>query len=190
MEIRQAILSKTLIKFNMQTSSLCVYMAFIWFLLMKLPSAESSVGQCSVSSDIHEFKRYYETVKEILHMKDTITEVSLLKASVLNQINSSEECCFLLKLVRFYLTNILPNLEFKNSKMHKGFNRLANSILGLKIELKHCHATMRCPCGEQSHRIIEDFKTAFYKLDTEAASLKAVGDLNILFRWMEKNFLA
>ncbi|XP_075471530.1 interleukin-20-like [Ascaphus truei] len=167
----------------------CLCLVLIGFLLMKMPSTEANMGQCPITVDIHEFKRYFEAVREILHNEDTVTEVSLLKTSVLNQIHSSERCGFLLTLGRFYLNNIFPNLEFTPRETHRGINRLANSILGMKIELKHCHATMRCPCGEQSHRIIEGFKKEFYKLDTKAATLKAIGDLNILFRWMEKNLM-
>ncbi|XP_053311901.1 interleukin-20-like [Spea bombifrons] len=101
----------------------------------------------------------------------------------------SERCCFLLQLGDFYVNNVFPKVEMTTSKTSRSLNHLANSILGLKIELKHCHSTMRCPCGEQSHRLIHVFKKEYFKIETEAAAVKAVGDLNILFPWLEKNFL-
>ncbi|KAE8623686.1 hypothetical protein XENTR_v10005696, partial [Xenopus tropicalis] len=111
---------------------------FICVLMMKIKRIESSGNHCPVSSDIQEFKRYHDAVKEVLHKKDVITDVSLLKARVLNQIHPSEQCCFLLQLGRFYLNNVFPKLEFSSMKEQKCLNHLANSVLGLKIELKHC----------------------------------------------------
>ncbi|XP_053561280.1 interleukin-20-like [Bombina bombina] len=132
---------------------------------------------------------YPHTMSRSEYHQDTVIHISLLKTSVLNEIKASERCCFLLRLLGFYLNNVFPNIEFDSGHVNRSCNQLANSLLGFKIELKQCHATMRCPCGEQSHSVIEDFKEEFYKLDTEAATVKAVGDLNILFHWMKKNFL-
>ncbi|XP_075053892.1 interleukin-20-like [Mixophyes fleayi] len=126
--------------------------------------------------------------EELLHEKDMITDISLIKESVLNQIHVSEQCCFLLKLGKFYLDKVFPNIQFTQRKTHRHFNNLANAVLGMKTNLRHCHATMRCPCGDQAFERMEDFKDGFYKLEPSAAVRKAVGDLNILFRWMEKNF--
>ncbi|XP_053311902.1 interleukin-20-like [Spea bombifrons] len=123
------------------------------------------------------------------YTKDKITDVRLLKASTLTSIHPSERCCFLLELGHFYVNNVFPKVEMTTSKTSRSLNHLANSILGLKIELKHCHSTMRCPCGEQSHRLMHVFKEEYFKLETEAAAIKAVGDLNILFPWLENNFL-
>ncbi|OCT91927.1 interleukin-20 [Xenopus laevis] len=168
--------------------SALVSTVLVCILMMKIKIIESSGHHCPVSLDIQEFKKYHESVKEVLHKKDVITDVSLLKAKVLNQIHPSEQCCFLLKLGRFYMNNIFPKLEISSIKEQKGLNHLANSVLGLKIELKHCHSSMRCPCGDQSHKIMEDFRETFYQMETEAAIIKAIGDLNILIRWLEKNY--
>ncbi|XP_040278110.1 interleukin-20-like [Bufo bufo] len=143
---------------------------------------------CPVSQDMLELKQYFETIKNILHDSDKVTDISLLRSSALNKIHASEKCCFLLKLGTFYVTNIFPQLNVSISKTHREFTHLANSMLSLKIELKHCHATMRCPCGEQAHTAMEEFKTSYYKMKTQDAIFKAIGEMNVLFYWIEKNF--
>ncbi|CAH2220966.1 Hypothetical predicted protein [Pelobates cultripes] len=160
-------------------------------LLIKLPSTVASERKnlCPVFAEFYEFKRHFEAIKDVLHNEDLITDISLLKANTLNNIHASEHCCFLLKIGQFYLANVFPNVSDRSKTLQRHFSHLANSVLGLKIELKHCQSTMRCPCGMYSHQIVEDMKAEFYKLDMEAASLKAVGELNILFSWMERHFL-
>ncbi|XP_073525293.1 interleukin-20-like [Phyllobates terribilis] len=154
---------------------------------MKMPSLEAKKS-CPISQDMLEFKKYFEAIKDNLHDKDKITDMNLLKASALNKIHASERCCFLLKIGTFYVTNIFPQLELNISKTQREFSHLANSMLGLKIELKHCHATMRCPCGEQAQIMMEEFKNDYYEMKTQDATVKAIGELNVLFHWVEKNF--
>ncbi|XP_063302969.1 interleukin-20-like [Pelobates fuscus] len=156
-------------------------------LLVKIPNTVGNEQNlCPISEDIHEIRRHFKSIKDTLHSKDKITDVILLKANKLNNIQSSEKCCFLLELGRFYVENVFSNVTFDQLEERRGLHHLANSFLGLKIELKHCHSTMRCNCGKESHQVMKDFKDDYYKLDTKAAALKAVGDLNILFHWMEK----
>ncbi|XP_077155256.1 interleukin-20-like [Ranitomeya variabilis] len=143
---------------------------------------------CAISQDMFELKKYFEVIKDILHDNDKITDINLLSGRALNEIHVFEKCCFLLKIGTFYVTNIFPQLQFNISKKHREFSHLANSMLGLKIELKHCHATMRCPCGEQAKIMMEEFKHDYYKMKTQDATVKAIGELNVLFHWIEKNF--
>ncbi|XP_071989601.1 interleukin-20-like [Engystomops pustulosus] len=156
-------------------------------MVMNIPSLEAKKS-CPVSKDIRELKKYFEAVKDIVHDHDKITDINLLSAGLLNKIDASERCCFLLKLGTFYVTNIFPQVHLTISKMQREFSNLANSMLGLKIELKQCHATMRCPCGEQAQTTMEEFKNGYYKLKTQEAVFKAIGEMNIIFHWIEKNF--
>ncbi|XP_075707290.1 interleukin-19-like [Rhinoderma darwinii] len=178
---------KTRIAYIMQSAYSCFYIVVVGVMLMKMPSSEAE-NICPLSQDMLELKRYFEVIKKILHDNDKITNIRLLKESTLNKIHPSERCCFLLKLGTFYVTNIFPQLELNTSKMHRKFTHLANSMLSLKIELKHCHATNRCPCGEQAHTAMEEFKNDYCKMETPNATLKAIGEMNTLFHWIEKNF--
>ncbi|PIO31191.1 hypothetical protein AB205_0157550, partial [Aquarana catesbeiana] len=170
----------------------CIIIASI--LLMNMSCIKATGDRCQLSADISELKRHFEAIKGFLHDGDIITDISLVRESMLNKIHVSEQCCFLLKLGRFYLGNVFPNIELSHKnindkKRSKLFHNLANAVLGLKTELRQCHSTMRCPCGEKTLRFIEEFKREFYELETEAATRKAVGDLNILFRWMERKYM-
>ncbi|XP_056416134.1 interleukin-20-like [Hyla sarda] len=174
------------IAFIMQSTHACLYI-FVFGIMVIRMSSSKATNRCPLSQNVVELKRYYETIKDILDT-DKVTNIRLLRASALNRIHVSEKCCLLLKLGTFYVTNVFPQLDFNYSKTHRGFTNIANSMLGLKQELKHCHATMRCPCGEQAHTAMEKFKNDYYKLKTQDATLKAVGEMNILFHWIEKNF--
>ncbi|XP_063303101.1 interleukin-20-like [Pelobates fuscus] len=159
-------------------------------IVTEIPKTEANYKNlCPLSADISEIKRHFYSIKEILHSKDQITDVSLLNVSKLNKLKHSERCCFLLQLTHFYVNNVFTNVEFNTTKEFRSLHHLANSIISLKMELKDCHSTMRCYCGDQSHQMIKDFKAEYHKLNTEAAALKAVGDLNILLHWIEKSFL-
>ncbi|KAM4701930.1 interleukin-20-like [Discoglossus pictus] len=176
----------------MKALSCCFWICLIGFLLMEMQSIEASRSQCPYSANIHELRKHFAEVKEFLHSEDKITGNSLLKKDVLDTIEASERCCVLLKLGRFYLTNVFPNLKLTSKKISRSISHLANSMLGLKIDLKYCYSTMRCPCGTQSHSIMEDFEKEFSKVSEvslEAAVVKAAGDLYTLFNWMKHNFL-
>ncbi|XP_069800964.1 interleukin-20-like [Dendropsophus ebraccatus] len=145
---------------------------------------------CPISANINDFKRSFDTVKNLMYDEDKITDITLLKAKALKQIQPFEQCCFLYNLGNFYVTNVFPVLEQIVLEQHRELIHLANSVLSLNKELNECHAALRCPCGQQSHSIMKQYKKAYFKMATTKAATKAVGELDILFRWIEKNFLA
>ncbi|XP_077155626.1 interleukin-20-like [Ranitomeya variabilis] len=125
------------------------------------------------------------------HKEDIITDINLIKESILNNIPVLEQCCFLNELGNFYLANVFPNIDFTKRRVHerRQYHNLANALLGLKTELTfRCLDITGCECGTQAINIMEEFKKKFSKLEIEAAAHKAAGELHILFRWVEKNF--
>ncbi|XP_073474094.1 interleukin-20-like [Aquarana catesbeiana] len=174
----------------MESLSIGLLHLFIVVFLLRMPSLNAKNFYCSVTADIREFERYFGTLKEMLHNKDLITDVSLLKSNELKHIQPSERCCFLLRLGNFYISNIFPELESALFQQHQDVTHLANSILGVNKSLKECHTTLRCPCGAKSHAVMKKFKDDYFKMEMKAAAIKAIGELNILFHWMEKHYLS
>lgn len=169
--------------------NLCIIVAAI--LLMRTSYIEGIAINGKVSIDLLELKRHFDAIKDILLKEDIITDINLIRESILNHIHVSEQCCFLNELGSFYLANVFPNIDFTKRKIHerKQYHNLANALLGMKTELtSRCHDTMGCQCGTQAMNIMEEFKNTFSKLEKVAAAHKAVGELHILFRWVEKNF--
>ncbi|XP_075707289.1 interleukin-19-like [Rhinoderma darwinii] len=136
-----------------------------WILIRRIPSTDDIRNQCHISADVKGFKRCFETLKDFLYDKDTISDATLLKAKVLKHIQPFEQCCFLHDLGNFYVANVFPVLELTVMEQHRDLIHLANSVLSLRKELNKCMATTN-------------------------AAVKAVGELNILFHWIEKRFLA
>ncbi|XP_073525294.1 interleukin-20-like [Phyllobates terribilis] len=169
-----------------------------------MPYSESIAINGKVSTDLLELKRHFDAIKEILHKEDIITDINLIKENILNNIPVSEQCCFLNELGNFYLANVFSNINFTKKRAHerRQYHNLANGLLGLKTELTfRCLDITGCECGTQAMNIMEEFKNKFSKveflscipckvirLEKEAAAHKAVGELHILFRWVEKNF--
>ncbi|XP_075189674.1 interleukin-19-like [Anomaloglossus baeobatrachus] len=204
-------------------SALFVFFGIVvsWILI---PSTEANRNQCPISANINEFHSSFETLKDFLYTKDTITDVTLLKAKDLKHIQPFEKCCFLHNLGNFYVGNVFPVLELTAMEQHRNLFHLANSVLSLTKELNKCglytlyeneligsevweespenfgmayqsikllnaNTAFRCPCGEQSHAIMQQFKDNYFKITTTNAAIKAIGELNILFHWIERNFL-
>ncbi|XP_040195596.1 interleukin-20-like [Rana temporaria] len=174
----------------MESLSTGLLQLVIVIFLLTMPSSNGNKFHCPVTADIREFEKYFETLEEILHEKDLITDVSLLKTSELKQIQPSERCCFLLRLGKFYITNVFPEVESILNQQHQDVTHLANSILGVNKSLEECHNSLRCPCGAQSHAVMKKFKDDYFKMETEAAAIKAIGELNLLFHWMENHYLS
>ncbi|XP_077340686.1 interleukin-20-like [Lithobates pipiens] len=174
----------------MESLSTGPFQLLIVIFLLTMPSSNANTFHCSITADIREFERYFGTLKEMLHDKDLITDVSLLKTNELKQIQHSERCCFLLRLGNFYISNVFPEVESILIQQHKDVSHLANSILGVNKSLKECHNSLRCPCGAQSHAVMKKFKDDYFKMETKAAAIKAIGELNLLFHWMEKHYLS
>ncbi|XP_068098399.1 interleukin-20-like [Hyperolius riggenbachi] len=150
-------------------------------------SASNNSSLCPLSADIKEFKKYYGVLKETMHRKDLITDVKLLKTIELKQIQPYERCCFLLQLGNFYMSNVFPVVDSAQVQRHRDITHLANYMLGIKKSQKDCHVALKCPCGSHSHNLMKNFKDEYFKMETGAAAIKAVGELNILFHWIESN---
>ncbi|XP_069098230.1 interleukin-20-like [Pleurodeles waltl] len=121
------------------------------------------------------------------HLQDTSTDVTLLDIRLLNGIQHTERCCFLRELLRFYLNKIFKPLEATNSNVGGEIKSLANSFLSMKLQLKHCRDNLTCLCGEQSRNMMDIIEEQFQKLDEKAATMKAVGEINILIHWIKNN---
>ncbi|XP_078496688.1 interleukin-20-like [Lissotriton helveticus] len=144
-------------------------------------------GHCAVAVDIEEVKKHFEAIKHSVHLQDTSTDVTLLDIRLLNGVQHAERCCFFRELLRFYLDKIFKPLEAANVKIGLEIKSLANSFLSMKLQLKHCRENLICLCGEQSKNMMDIVEENFKKLDEKAATMKAVGEINILIHWIKNN---
>ncbi|KAM6458380.1 interleukin-20-like [Liasis olivaceus] len=145
-----------------------------------------SFGQCEVSGvSFRELKDHFGAIKESVQTQDKRTDVKLLKESVLVEVPTSESCCLLRHLLRFYVESIFKNYNATSNLLRRKSSILANAFLSIKANLKQCHDQNKCACGEESHKRYKLLLDDYGKLEKNAATSKALGEMDLLFAWME-----
>ncbi|XP_031197193.1 interleukin-20 isoform X2 [Mastomys coucha] len=99
---------------------------------------------------------------------------------------SSDRCCFLRHVVRFYLDRVFKVYQTPDHHTLRKISSLANSFLIIKKDLSVCHSRMACHCGEEAMEKYNQILSHFTELELQAAVVKALGELGILLRWMEE----
>ncbi|XP_021054827.1 interleukin-20 isoform X2 [Mus pahari] len=97
-----------------------------------------------------------------------------------------DRCCFLRRLVRFYLDRVFKVYQTPDHHTLRKISSLANSFLIIKKDLSVCHSHMACHCGEEAMEKYNQILSHFTELELQAAVVKALGELGILLRWMEE----
>ncbi|XP_032074465.1 interleukin-20-like [Thamnophis elegans] len=145
-----------------------------------------SFGQCEVNGvSFRELRDHFTAIKDDVQSQDKRTDIKLLKESILLNVSTSESCCLLRHLLRFYVENIFRNYNVTSNILRRKSSILANAFLSIKTTLKQCHDQNRCSCGQESHKRYKLLLEEYAKLDKNAATSKALGEIDILFAWME-----
>uniref|UniRef100_A0A8C5LA09 Interleukin 20 n=1 Tax=Jaculus jaculus TaxID=51337 RepID=A0A8C5LA09_JACJA len=98
----------------------------------------------------------------------------------------SDRCCLLRHLLRLYLDRVFKNYQTSDHHTLRIISNLANSFLTIKKDLGICHDHMTCHCGKEATEKYRQILHHFEELEPQAAVVKALGELNILLRWMEE----
>ncbi|KAJ7331733.1 hypothetical protein JRQ81_013913 [Phrynocephalus forsythii] len=164
-------------------------LALLTFLSGKTVIAEGkklNFGQCELNSiSFRELRDNFDAIRQNVQTQDNRTDVVLLNRSVLHNVMMSESCCLLRHLLRFYIERIFKHYETTSNMLVRKTSTLANAFLGIKANLRECHKQSRCACGEESHRRFKLFLQEYEKLDMRMATIKAMGEMDLLFAWME-----
>ncbi|CAM2107296.1 unnamed protein product [Caretta caretta] len=143
-------------------------------------------GDCELSGvSFQELRDYFGAIREATQDQDRMTDVVLLKTVALQGVPISESCCLFRHLLRFYIESVFRHHEATSPLLRRRTSRLSNSFLSIKGKLKHCHDQQKCSCGEVSNSRFQLIREEYEKLDRNAAANKALGELDVLFIWME-----
>ncbi|XP_066480757.1 interleukin-20-like [Tiliqua scincoides] len=163
-----------------------VLLSFFFGKTVTTASRKINFGQCELNSvSLRELRDHFGTIKETIQTQDNKTDVILLNGTVLQENPVSESCCLFHRILRFYTETVFKHYEPTNNLLRRKTSTLANSILSIKATLKKCHDQNKCTCGEESHRRFKLILTEYEKLAKNTAAIKALGEMDILFAWME-----
>ncbi|XP_067863871.1 interleukin 19 like [Heptranchias perlo] len=167
-----------------------VFFCLTVFLTCQLLAAETTTlyfGQCSVTTNLHKIRQAFSDIRQAIQAEDAADDVRLLTTSTFHAIQAEESCCFLRHVLRFYVEIVFKHHTPSSSHVERRTSSLANSFLGIKRDLRQCHAEMKCYCGEESTAEMKKIQSAFEKLDLNAAAVKAIGEIDILIEWMQRS---
>ncbi|XP_048213707.1 interleukin-20 isoform X2 [Perognathus longimembris pacificus] len=99
----------------------------------------------------------------------------------------SEKCCLLHHLLSLYLGRVFKNYQTSDHHTLRMISSLANSFLIIKKDLRICHAHGTCQCEEEATEKYSRILSHLEELEPRAAIVKALGELDILLRWMEES---
>ncbi|XP_070605012.1 interleukin-20-like [Erythrolamprus reginae] len=165
---------------------LCLVLSFLFAEPMTPEGRSLNFGQCEVNGvSFRELREHFGAIKGVVQSQDTITDLKLLKESILLNVSTSESCCLLRHLLRFYIENIFKNYNATSNTLRRKISVLANAFLSIKTKLRQCHDQNKCSCGQESHQKYKLLLDEYSKLDQNAATNKALGEMDFLFTWME-----
>ncbi|XP_019369290.1 PREDICTED: interleukin-20-like [Gavialis gangeticus] len=168
----------------------CFYLLALSFVCGAITFSEGRklhFGICELSgASLQEIKAYFDAIREAVQDQDRVTDTVLLKMILLHNVPVLESCCLLRHLVRLYVENVFRHYPATNPLLRRKTSSLSNSFLSLKTTLRQCHDQKKCTCGAEANRRLELIREEYKKMDREAAAIKALGEMDILFNWMEK----
>ncbi|XP_075471529.1 interleukin-20-like [Ascaphus truei] len=120
--------------------------------------------------------------------EDKHMDLRIMEQFCLQEIPLSDRCCFLHRMLHFYMGKVLNRYISQNLKHNKSIRDIGNSFYSLSEELNPCHSRKMCSCQDQTSAKLETIEDNFNKLDHTSAAGKALGELDILLDWMEKQY--
>nr|XP_055040803.1 interleukin 19 like [Misgurnus anguillicaudatus] len=143
------------------------------------------LGSCVANIHTHELRHHLQHIREGMVSGDDHKTIRLLRKDVMNNLQVTERCCFLKQLLHFYMDKVFINYTSGHSLHRRTTSVLANSFLGISKDLKACHANAHCECTEETRLKLHSIQNLYDKLDHKAAAVKAIGELDSLFEWLE-----
>ncbi|XP_032648344.1 interleukin-20-like [Chelonoidis abingdonii] len=173
----------------MKSSCLFCVISATLLLCLKISASLKSLhlGHCVISVNIHEIRHSFAAIKEMTQSKDERTDIRILhKSYSLQNTEPMDRCCFLRRLLRFYLATVFSHYKASSPLVSRKVSSIANSFLSIKKELRLCHEVSMCHCGEDVKHKCGQILSQYEKMDVASAGLKAFGELDILLDWMDK----
>ncbi|XP_030418072.1 interleukin-20-like [Gopherus evgoodei] len=140
-----------------------------------------------ISMNINEIRASFTAIKATIQSKDERTDIRILhKSYSLQDTEPVDRCCFLRHLLRFYLATVFNHCKASSPLVSRKVSSIANAFLSIKKELRLCNEVSMCHCGEDVKHKCGQILSQYEKMDVASASLKALGELDILLDWMDK----
>ncbi|XP_006159342.1 interleukin-20 [Tupaia chinensis] len=159
------------------------------FCLLWTPSAGLKtlhLGSCVITTNLQQLQKGFSEIRGSVQAKDENIDIRILRTTdSLQDTKPADRCCLLRHLLRLYLDRVFKNYQTPDHHILRKISSLANSFLTIKKELRLCHDHMTCHCGEEAMKKYSQILSHFKELDPQAAVVKALGELDILLRWME-----
>ncbi|XP_047377391.1 interleukin-20 [Sciurus carolinensis] len=144
-------------------------------------------GSCVIATNLPEIQKGFSEIRDSVQAKDENIDIRILRRTEsLQNTKPSARCCLLRHLLRLYLDRVFKNYQTSDHHTLRKISSLANSFLTIKKGLRLCHAHMTCHCGEEATEKYNQILSHFQELEPQAAVVKALGELDILLRWMEE----
>ncbi|XP_005079918.1 interleukin-20 isoform X1 [Mesocricetus auratus] len=145
------------------------------------------LGSCVITANLQAIQKEFSEIRDSVQAEDENIDIRILRTTEsLQGIKHSDRCCFLRHLVRFYLDRVFKFYQTPDHRILRKTSSLANSFLIIKKDLSICHSRMACHCGEEAMKKYNHVLSHFTELEHQAAVVKALGELDILLRWMEE----
>ncbi|XP_074833367.1 interleukin-20-like [Carettochelys insculpta] len=168
--------------------SLCLLSATCWLYLM--PTTGKKIfqsGPCMISMNVKEIRARFTAIKETIQARDTVRTISILSYPYsLHKINSTDRCCIIHHLLRFYVDMVFRHCKTEDSQINRKISSIANYFLSIKNTFKQCHEQNACSCGEQAIEKYKQILANYGQMNITSAAMKSLGELDILLDWMEK----
>ncbi|KAI7794946.1 interleukin 19 like [Triplophysa rosa] len=143
------------------------------------------LGNCVVNIHTHELRHHFQHIRQAMISGDDHKSIRLLRKDMMHNLQVTETCCFLKQLLHFYMDKVFISFTSGNSLHRRTTSVLANSFLGISKDLRACHAKTQCECTEGVRLKLAGIQTMYEKLDHAEAAVKAIGELDSLFEWIE-----
>ncbi|XP_004578989.1 interleukin-20 [Ochotona princeps] len=145
------------------------------------------LGSCVISTNLQEIQHGFTEIRQSVQAQDENLDVRLLRRTEsMQDTQPVNRCCLLRHLLRLYLERVFKLYRSPDHHTLQSISKLANSLLSIKKELRLCHANAKCPCGEEATEKYSRILSHFEELEPQVAVVKALGELDILLRWMEE----
>ncbi|XP_006182377.2 interleukin-20 [Camelus ferus] len=174
---------------KMRGSGLPLCLLSAVFSLSWAPSASLKtlhLGSCVITTNLQGIRSGFAEIQSTVQTKDEILDIRILKKThSLQDTTPAYQCCLLRHILRLYLDRVFKNYQTPDHHVLRKVSSLANSFLAIKKDLRLCHAHLTCPCGEEAMEKYSQILSHFEELQPQAAVVKALGELDILLRWIE-----
>ncbi|XP_069315680.1 interleukin-20 isoform X1 [Eulemur rufifrons] len=174
----------------MKGSGLAFSLLSAMFYLLWTPSAGLKtlrLGSCVITTNLQEIQSGFSEIRDRVQARDGNIDIRILRRmGSLQDTKPADRCCLLRHLLRLYLDRVFKNYQTSDHHTLRKISSLANSFLAIKKDLRLCHAHVTCHCGEEATKKYSHILSHFEELEPQAAVVKALGELDILLRWMEE----